>query len=92
MTLKNQHGRTKSVWMPSGDTYDPCTAPVLPAPVDANKQLRRQVACLRSRINKGGNEKVLVHYRKVVEDRQFVEANLASKNLPSFVQKMRTDA
>lgn len=28
---------------PWGDTYDPCTAPVLPPPVDANKQLRRQV-------------------------------------------------
>ena len=25
-----------------GDTYDPCTAPILPPPADANKPLRRQ--------------------------------------------------
>ena len=34
--------------------------------------LQTKVACLRSRIQKGGNQKVLIHYSKVIEDPRFV--------------------
>eukprot|EP00435_Cladocopium_sp_Y103_P016123 s3021_g4.t1 len=72
---------------PDSDTYDPCTAPILPPPADANKPLRRQVAALRSRINKGGNESVLAHYRKVVED---LELSMSAKK--EFCHKRTTSA
>lgn len=73
---------------PDSDTYDPCTAPVLPPPVDANKQLRRQVACLRSRIQKGGNQKVLIHYSKVIEELE--QSMLGTKK--EFCHKRTTSA
>ncbi|CAL1135253.1 unnamed protein product [Cladocopium goreaui] len=72
---------------PDSDTYDPCTAPILPPPADANKPLRRQVAALRSRINKGGNENVLAHYRKVVQD---LEMSMSTKK--EFCHKRTTSA
>eukprot|EP00913_Durusdinium_trenchii_P000702 g654.t1 len=59
---------------PDRDDYDPCTAVLLPPPADANELFRRQDRSRAGghgngrRIRKGGKEKVLAHYLKVVEE------------------------
>mmetsp|Transcript_43729 Transcript_43729/g.78505 ORF Transcript_43729/g.78505 Transcript_43729/m.78505 type:complete len:280 (+) Transcript_43729:78-917(+) len=58
------------------NNYDVCTAPVLPAQGDGDvKMTRKQIASLRSRIERGGEESVLSHYRSVVQE---MEASLSA--------------
>mmetsp|Transcript_47035 Transcript_47035/g.87949 ORF Transcript_47035/g.87949 Transcript_47035/m.87949 type:complete len:217 (-) Transcript_47035:49-699(-) len=61
----------RGVWRdydPDSDDYDPRSAPMLPPPEDKFAQVRRQAACLRSRIKRGGPEHVLLGYRRVLEE------------------------
>jgi len=63
------------------NNYDVCTAPVLPAQGDGDvKMTRKQIASLRSRIERGGEESVLSHYRSVVQE---MEASLSAAGVCS---------
>ncbi|CAE7214857.1 unnamed protein product [Symbiodinium natans] len=61
----------RGIWrdyQPDSDDYDPRSAPLLPPPEDEHKDIRRQAAALRGRIKRGGPEKVLTHYKMVLQD------------------------
>ncbi|OLP86018.1 hypothetical protein AK812_SmicGene32914 [Symbiodinium microadriaticum] len=61
----------RGVWRdynPDSDDYDPRSAPLLPPPEDPHKEIRRQASALRGRIKRGGSEKVLAHYKMVLEE------------------------
>mmetsp|Transcript_96807 Transcript_96807/g.172228 ORF Transcript_96807/g.172228 Transcript_96807/m.172228 type:complete len:193 (-) Transcript_96807:206-784(-) len=61
--------------------YDVRTAPVCPAVDGEEVQLiRKQIASLRSRVAKGGDESVLSHYRSVIRE---MEASLPAAKQPS---------
>jgi hypothetical protein len=51
---------------PRKDDYDVRTAPVLPATIEADQIIVKQITALRSRIAKGGDPAVVAHYKKVV--------------------------
>mmetsp|Transcript_140536 Transcript_140536/g.199214 ORF Transcript_140536/g.199214 Transcript_140536/m.199214 type:complete len:214 (-) Transcript_140536:62-703(-) len=61
----------RGVWRdynPDSDDYDPRSVPLLPPPEDPHKEIRRQASALRGRIKRGGSEKVLAHYKMVLEE------------------------